>query len=180
MMPGLLLIVVSGCAVHQQVPTGQLAGIDGIACRGAITVPVVGLTAIDDPQLIQSALGKSGEGKLCAGRVYQVTAPLTVYRVWNRSKSYSLYGRWWSLTRPTGPRAKYRKANDICPSWSELNEMIACTVIPGSRLVIGPGQSLTCKDMTLPASPVNQVYIPNDSRNNILHVENCTEGEAMT
>lgn len=150
----------------------------GAACVGAVLQPPEGLKAVADDQLLASAIGEVGEGKLCEGRVYEVTTPgVRVFRVWTAAKDYTAYGRWWSFDIPQGPKRKYRKANVICPSWSELDRMSSCDVKVGTRVVVGPGQSATCKRKTLPQSAVNQVYIPNDSRNDQIHVENCTDGE---
>ncbi len=136
-----------------------------------------GLKAISDPELLQSALGQPDKGQLCMGQVFVATAAVKVYRVWDQSKSYTLYGRWWSFMRPEGPTEQYREANAICPNWSVLNQMSSCTLKVGSKIVVGPGQSADCGDgLVYPKSAVNQVYINNDSRNNVLWVENCDAG----
>jgi hypothetical protein len=147
-------------------------------CVGEIAPPLPGLEAVSDPALLAQAVAEDGKGGLCIGQVYQVTQPVTVFRVWNKDKAYTKYGRWWSFNEPTGSREEYRKANDICPSWSELNQVSHCKLKVGSHIVVGPGQSAQCKAMKLPKSPVNQVFVPNDSRNNQLFVEECTEGES--
>lgn len=66
-------------------------------CVGSIQAPAVGLEAISDPELLQSALGQPDKGQLCMGQVFVATAPVTVYRVWDQAKSYTLYGRWGLL-----------------------------------------------------------------------------------
>ena len=145
-------------------------------CVGEVINPPAGLVAAQDDALLASAIGAPGKGALCKGKVFVAEKPVTVYRVWDASKSFTLYGRWWSFDLPKGPRDAYQVANDICPEWSPLNKMSSCTIKVGTKVVVGPGQSAQCTDRLLPASAVNQVYIPNDSRNNVLFVENCTEG----
>ncbi|MDR7119147.1 hypothetical protein [Rheinheimera soli] len=159
-------------------PTQTVHTTDQITeCVGSIQAPAVGLEAISDPELLQSALGQPDKGQLCMGQVFVATAPVTVYRVWDQAKSYTLYGRWWSFSLPQGPTDQYREANAICPSWSVLNQMSSCTLKVGSKIVVGPGQSADCGDgLVYPQSAVNQVYINNDSRNNVLWVENCDAG----
>ncbi len=177
----LLLLTLAACASlpmqarHSQIDT---RGIDGIACIGSIITPPAGLLEIHDNALLQQALGASGEGKLCAGKVFVAKKPVTVYRLWNSDKAYTAYGRWWSLSLPTGPKAKYRKDNDICPSWSRLDRMSVCTLKIGTKIVLGPGQSAKCKNTTYAKSPVNQVFVPNDSRQQRILVEKCSEGVA--
>lgn len=147
------------------------------ACVGSIEAPAVGLEATSDPELLKSALGEPDKGQLCMGKVFVATAPVKVYRVWDQAKSYTLYGRWWSFMLPQGPTEQYREANAICPSWSVLNQMSSCTLKVGSKIVVGPGQSADCGEgLVYPKSAVNQVFINNDSRNNVLWVENCDAG----
>lgn len=151
--------------------------VQGPDCVGAIQAPADGLEVTSDPQLLQSALGQPDKGQLCMGQVFVATAPVKVYRVWDQAKSYTLYGRWWSFNVPQGPTAQYREANAICPNWSVLNQMSSCTLKIGSKIVVGPGQSADCGEgLVYPQSAVNQVYINNDSRNNVLWVENCDAG----
>ncbi|HCS12284.1 MAG: hypothetical protein COS82_11305 [Zetaproteobacteria bacterium CG06_land_8_20_14_3_00_59_53] len=175
-MTCLLLALLAGCALHTPQTGSALSGIDGIACVGQINTPPAGLVAADDDALLKSVLGSGGKGMLCAGRVYQATAPVTVYRVWDSSKSNSLYGGWWSFNRPQGPRDSYRTENDICAEWSALDRMSSCSIKPGAKIVVGPGQSATCEHGILPKSAANQVFIPNDSRSNVLFVEDCSQG----
>ena len=150
-----------------------------VDCVGTIQAPAAGLEATSDPELLQSALGQPNKGQLCMGQVFVAAAPVKVYRVWDQAKSYTLYGRWWSFMLPKGPTDQYREANAICPGWSVLNQMSSCTLKVGSKIVVGPGQSADCGEgLVYPRSAVNQVYINNDSRNNVLWVENCDAGSA--
>jgi hypothetical protein len=143
-------------------------------CVGSVITPPAGLVEVTDDALLASALGEPGKGALCKGKVYRVDKSLTVYRVWDASKSYTALGRWWSMTKPVGPRDTYSVDNDICPEWSPLNKMNWCTVKIGTKIVIGPGQSAQCNASLLPASATNQIFIPNDTRNNVVLVENCS------
>ena len=67
-----------------------------------------------DPAVLASALGRGGEGRICAGRVFRVQAPLPVYRVWDGAKA-NTYGEWWALEPPRGDREDYRRAYAVCP-----------------------------------------------------------------
>ena len=145
-------------------------------CVGTVMHPPAGLAETSDAALLASAIGEPGKGALCMGKVFVVDKPVRVYRVWDAAKSYTLPGRWWSFSVPVGPRDTYRVANDICPEWSPLDIMSSCMIKSGTKIVIGPGQSAQCDAGLLPASATNQVYIPNDSRNNVVLVENCSSG----
>lgn len=149
--------------------------VDG--CAGSILEVPDALVETIDSKILAEAIGQPEKGALCKAKVFEALKPVTVYRVWDESKSFTLYGRWWSLLVPVGPREAYQAQNAICPEWSVLNKMSACTLKIGTRVAIGPGQSARCADSLLAASPVNQVFVPNDSRNDELMVENCSAGE---
>jgi hypothetical protein len=170
------LFLLAACAVVTPTAEHTSLGIDGVACVGEVERVPESLVAVQDSALLETALGASGEGKLCQGKVFLTTQAVTVYRVWNSDKSYSLYGRWWSFQPPEGSRQKYRKDNVICPSWSALDRMSECTIKVGTRIVVGPGQSAACRQTTYAKSAVNQVFIQNDSRNDVILVENCSAG----
>mgnify|MGYP000141189616 CR=1 FL=1 len=178
-LSALVLTSLVGCSnVYQSEQANTDMATDGEACVGTIMAVPDGLRPVQDAQLLAEASGEDGQGKLCEGRVFEAEKPITVYRVWNSDKDYTLYGRWWSLQKPEGPKAKYRKANGICPSWSALDVMSQCKLKVGAKIVIGPGQSAQCKDFTFEKSATNQVFINNDSRNNVLMVQDCTQGTA--
>jgi hypothetical protein len=146
-------------------------------CTGAIATPPPGLVPTDDPALLQRAVGEAKQGKLCTGQVFIAKATILVYRIWDQAKPGSLYGSWWSFQPPTGNREQYRIDNAICPEWSALNVLSVCQIKIGSKLVLGPGQSAKCSEtLSYPASPVNQVYLPNNLQQNLLQVENCSTG----
>lgn len=170
-----LLLIASCASVPQQSLENLAVGVDGSTCVGTVMTPPAGLVEADDTGLLQTAQGGSGQGKLCTGKVFIAEQPVTVYRVWDSSRPYTVYGSWWSLSEPQGPRDNYRKEEDICPEWSALDRVSACTIKVGTRIAIGPGQSVNCNNnLSYPPSAANQVYIPNDSRNNQVFVENCT------
>lgn len=148
-------LALAGCA--------QFGAADA-ACPGRVVVPY-GMVEVEDGALLRQALGESGKGGLCAGKVLQVRQALTVYRVWDDARPDSQFGRWWSFSPPAGPVSAYRRENAICPDWSALNAVKQCRLKVGAEIVVGPGQSARCGDgMLLAASPVNQVFIPNDTR----------------
>ena len=170
----MLLASCSGIATHLK---STAIGKDGIACVGDVMEPPPGLVEAQDDALLAKTLGASGKGNLCTGKVFKVTYPLTVYRVWDNSKSYTVYGSWWSFSPPQGPRDAYREANDICPEWSALDRMSACTLKIGALIVIGPGQSAACAGTGYAKSKINQVYVPNDSKIGQIFVENCINSD---
>ena len=166
----LVFALISGCASLQSNP--PLTGKSGELCPGQIQAPSDGLMEINDDALLQSAEDINGYGKLCAGKVFAVQKPLTVYRVWDSSRPYSVTGQWWSFDAPKGSRDSYRAAEDICQEWSALDRMSTCTLKVGTHIVVGPGQSVGCQNgLSYQASPVNQVYVPNDGKNNQLFVD---------
>ena len=160
-----------GCGSEMDV--SPVSPLDGQTCTGTFDAMPAGTQATDDAALLQAALGKTGEGKLCAGQALEATQPVAVYRVWNQAKDYSEFGSWWSIARPTGPADHYREDNAICPEWSELNQLTVCTLKVGAHFVMGPGQSASCMMMMYGKSGVNQLYIPNDTRAGKVYVENC-------
>ncbi len=144
-------------------------------CPGAIAASKE-LSEISDASVLASALGKPGEGKLCRAKVFQVSADVRVYRVWDGSKPTSRLGRWWSLTEPKGPVDEYRKANAICKAWSALDRVVACKLKVGAKVVVGSGQSAKCDDgVEYGASPVNQLFVPDGAAS----LSDCTEGASF-
>lgn len=163
----LSMVLLTACATQSPPSDG---------CVGTVIAPPAGFVETTDDALLASAIGAPTKGALCKGKVFIAEKDVTVYRVWDATKSYTLYGRWWSFSEPHGPRDRYQAENDICPEWSPLNKMSSCSVKLGTKVVVGPGQSAQCAESLLPASAVNQVYIANDSRNDVLFVENCSAG----
>jgi len=151
----------------------------GAACALPIDRPPAGAVEVVDGELLAQALGAEGKGGLCAGKVYEVRESIAVYRVWASDKAFTETGRWWSFARPTGTRGVYREKNAVCPEWSPLDALSVCRLKVGARFVVGPGQSATCEKMGYSASATNQVYVPNDGRNNRLWVGQCERLEAL-
>jgi len=168
-----------GTKTGQTPPAPSLAAVgplDGIACIGPIDAPPASVKEVADDTLAKSAIDETGKGKLCTARVYEAEAPVKVYRVWNSQKTYTELGRWWSLTKPAGPVDIYREENAICPEWNELDRLSVCELKVGARFVMGPGQSAKCENNKEYAkSAVNQVFIPNDTRENKVFVEHCEQ-----
>lgn len=151
------------------------------ACPGKIEVPAAGLKPTRDSALYKQAVDEPNAGSLCTAQVFEVTQPITVYRVWNKAKAYTQLGRWWSFTKPVGPVEAYRKENAICKEWSDLDVVSECKLKVGAKIVVGPGQSAACKETTYPASATNQVFVPNDTKDpakQVVWVEGCTAGAA--
>lgn len=145
------------------------------ACNGAVMTPPPGLRPATDAALLASAVGAPGKGGLCTGQVFVVERPVTVYRVWDSRYPASQLGSWWSFDRPEGPRASYRHEEDICRSWSSLNKMTSCALKPGTKLVLGPGQSAACPaGYTIPASPANQIYLARNAAGQQVSVDDCS------
>lgn len=151
-------------------------GEDGVACVGEPPEQVAGMSVVEDEALLAEAEAETDKGGLCAGEVMVAGEGVRVWRVWDGSKDYTRLGRWWSLERPAGPRDAYRAEYAICPSWSALDQLVSCTVTPGSKLVVGTTQSAACEDgTTLPKTASLQVFIPNDGRANVFFVQDCQD-----
>lgn len=173
----LFFVLLSACANVNQGLENLAVGDDNLACAGAVIQPPAGMVEVKDAELLQTAKGDPGKGKLCTGKVFMVQMPVAVYRVWDSTRPYSTYGNWWSLAYPQGSRDSYREAEDICPEWSGLDRISVCNIKVGTRVAIGPGQSVNCdQGIRYAPSPENQVYIPNDGQKNQIFVENCSNG----
>ena len=175
----LVSLAISGCAGLPKGATPVEVGIDGIACVGKIAEPNAGLAETGNPALLTKAQYATDKGGVCSGKVFSVTAPVVLYRVYDASKPYSKFGGWWTLKRPSGTREDYRAANAICKEWSALDRLVSCEVRPGTEVVIGTTQSALCSDGSVyPKTAENQVFVANDTRIGILHVGACGEDAA--
>lgn len=151
-------------------------GIDGEACVGTTPTTVQGLQESGNGELLKKAQYASGKGGVCTARAFTAVAPVKVYRVYDEQKPWSAYGGWWAMERPSGPRENYRAQNAICQEWSPLDRLVACQLKVGAEVVLGTTQSVGCADGTVyPKTAQVQVYMANDQRNGVLHVENCRE-----
>ncbi|MFM2112266.1 MAG: hypothetical protein RLZZ271_926 [Pseudomonadota bacterium] len=178
----IVALVLAGCAsvpdpgTQTSQPATPPVGIDGVACVGQVPTAVAGLLPVTDAVLVAKAQMKTGAGGVCTAQAFKADAPVKVYRVFDGSKSWTAMGGWWALTKPQGPRDAYRELNAICPSWSALDQLVACEVKPGSSIVLGTTQSVDCPDgKTYPKTAEIQVYMANNSQANQLYVENCQQ-----
>nr|WP_202819722.1 hypothetical protein [Thaumasiovibrio subtropicus] len=79
-------------------------------------------------------------------------------------------GSWWAWEKPAGSVSQYREDYEICYQWSPLDRLVVCDLKPGSKVVVGPGQSAQCSEyLTYPQSNKQQVYIENAAT----VMENC-------
>ncbi|MFC3031640.1 hypothetical protein ACFOEE_03760 [Pseudoalteromonas fenneropenaei] len=172
-------LALSGCA-SQVMPSDtstatNAASVTANECIGSVLLPpelASQFVAIDDPELLNSALGQSEQGKLCQGQVYLAQQNVTLFRAWNSTNPKSRLGQWWAFTRPAGSIADYRSQYEICYQWSPLDKMLSCELKAGSKVVVGNGQSAKCSDyLTYPVSATQQVYLA-DAANS---VANCTD-----
>jgi len=169
-------LVLAGCTSVPNRAVDDARGIDGVACVGAVGNPGAGFTEAANAALQARAQLPTGQGGVCLAKVFSITAPVTLYRVFDASKPYTRQGSWWSLARPAGSRADYRVANAICPEWSPLDRLAVCQIRPGSQVVLGTTQSATCADgTTLPKSAQIQVFVANDGRAGFIHTGACLE-----
>jgi hypothetical protein len=133
---------------------------------------------IEDPLLLNGALGSPNKGKLCQGQVYKSKedTQITIFRAWNSTNPSSKFGEWWAFHQPTGKISRYRSEYEICYQWSPLDKLVSCTLKPGVKVVVGTGQSAECSEyLTYSVSEKQQIFIEDASTS----VTNCTmfEGE---
>lgn len=171
-----LLLGLSGCANLTSGADPRERGVDGAPCEGLVADAVDGLTGSSNASLLAKAQQPTGKGGVCSAKVFAVTEPVGLYRVFDGSNPHSKFGSWWSLKQPGSSRQAYRAENAICPEWSNLDRLVHCEVHPGTQIVLGTTQSASCADGSqFPRTPVIQVFVPNDGRAGIIHVGKCTE-----
>ncbi len=171
----LFSISLLGCTASAVARSDQTVTAQAPACIGTISAPAT-MTPVVDDALLANAIGGPNEGKLCMGRTYTTTAPIRVFRLWNRAQPFSLYGRWWTLESPGGSIESLRATYEVCPEWSPLDALSECTLRAGSHVVLGSGQSAQCAgSVRYGQSEALQLYIPNDTRATpeVLYVEDC-------
>lgn len=123
-----------------------------------------------DTELLKRAVLTKDEGGLCMGSIFVVKKPIVVYRVWNKNESKTAKGRWWTFDKPTGTLQGFREDYEVCCQWGPKNKVDACSLKVGSKIVVGPGQSVDCtkvvnhcgpdcKDTRYEISEKNQVFI---------------------
>ncbi len=165
----LAALLLAACASAP--PRGE-TGIDGIACTLPDAPLPVALRALPEQAVPLAAEGASGHGGICRGRVYEVREPLEVHRLSDATRASPL-GPWWALRPPAGSRDAYREAYAVCRAWNALDIAITCTLKPGTRVVVGSGQSADCAERTYPKSPVHQVYLPVNAQLDALPLQDC-------
>jgi hypothetical protein len=192
-----LLVLIQGCASHstsdssytpQSSTDSSVQESESLSlhsqdqtCLGSTALPptLAGqFDAVNDPTLLQEAIGKPEKGKLCQGKVYQSKpqTKITVYRAWNSTNPNSQYGQWWAFNKPEGRIAQYRSDYEICYQWSPLDKMVSCTLKAGTKIVVGNGQSASCSEyLSYPVSAKQQIYLV-DAQS---AVENCTNYDGV-
>lgn len=174
------VVILSGCSSLTTPQEPPLADVSQL-CQGDVALPQ-GLAphfeATQDPALLKSALGEPEQGKLCQGQVYQSKpdAQVVLFRAWNSTNPNSQFGKWWAFHQPNGKIAAYRADYEICYQWSPLDKLVRCTLKPGTKVVVGNGQSAKCSEyLTYPTSDKQQVYLV-DAED---AVTNCTEYDGV-
>lgn len=129
--------------------------------------------ALDDPDLLNKALGAPNRGKLCQAQVYEskVGIKLTLYRAWNSTNPNSRFGNWWAFEKPAGKISTHRAEYQICYQWTPLDKLETCMLKPGTKLVVGTGQSIKCSEfLSYSVSDTLQIFI-DDAKNSLI---NCS------
>ena len=168
-----LTVIIAGCVNN---PTQSLSTV-APECEGSVELPPHLATLfkpIEDTTLLDNALGEPNRGGLCQGQVYVSLeeTPVQIYRAWNSTNPGSQFGNWWAFEKPAGAVADYREDYEICYQWSPLDRMVSCTLSPGTKVVVGNGQSAECSQyLTYPVSDKQQVYIE-DSASAVI---DCTD-----
>ena len=174
-LPLCAVLLLNGCALPVDRLSFSAFGIDGVACEGRAPDAVHGLMPSDNPALLRQAQLASGKGGTCTAKVYAVQQPVVLYRVFDSTVPYSRFGGWWSMVRPTGTPESYRNAFAICPAWSRLDRLVSCEVHPGTQVVVGTTQSVSCGDgQVFPKTADIQVFVPNNGEKGIFHVGACS------
>ena len=101
--------------------------------------------AVDNPELLQSALGEPQQGKALPSQVYESTQPATVilYRAYNSTNPNSRFGELVGWAKPSGTVSEYRANYEICYQWSPLDKLVRCELKPGVQVVVGNGRKCT-------------------------------------
>lgn len=151
-------------------------GIDSVPCVGFVPNPP-GMRAVNDPTLLGASQGATDKGGLCAARVFEVTQPVRIYRIWDSRYTYTQFGKWWGMDVPTQTRDAYRADYAICPEWSGLDRATACVLKVGSRIVLGTTQSAACTSLTYPKTVWVQLYL-NPAEGVSSALDDCSPGES--
>lgn len=157
------VLTIAGIALYANAETNM--------CVGNVPDVIDNAVNIEQEDLETSALGDATKGGMCDADVFDATGKITVYRIYDSSRPWSMHGRWWSFDRPRGSKPDYREDNAICPEWSALDRIVMCDIEIDEEFVVGTTQSVQCENTFYPANDNLQVYIPNAE--NDVKVENC-------
>lgn len=176
----LLILTLHGCStpkINSDIKSSEGASSDSAqSCVGSTELPdsiASSFESVEDPDLLQKALGGPNQGQLCQGQTYvsKVNTNITIFRAWNSTNPNSQFGNWWAFTKPTGSISAYHSNYEICYQWSPIDKLVSCTLEPNTKIVVGNGQSAFCSDyLTYPVSATQQIYIENSSET----LTNCT------
>ncbi len=175
-----LSLFVAGCSTLETVDapaTSSPAVASALECPGTTELPAQFkefFEAVEDPELLNKALGEPDKGGLCKGQVYvsKVELPANFFRAWNSTNPYSEFGRWWAFGIPEGSTSQYREDYEICFQWSPLDRLVSCPLKANQKIVVGPGQSAVCSEyLSYPASSALQIYI--DNANDAFEKDEC-------
>src|SRR5262249_23029228 len=87
------LLLVTACAAAPRAVPAAPPPSAASACVGSIDAAPDGAREVDDGMLLAEALGAAGQGRLCAGKVFEATRPVKVFRVWQLDRAYTETGR---------------------------------------------------------------------------------------
>ncbi|MEJ2199786.1 MAG: hypothetical protein P8X63_02035 [Desulfuromonadaceae bacterium] len=179
----LLSLILSGCSsvvATENFSTGAAVQTTSEKCPGTVdlSAPFAALfEPVENEALLEAALGKPTEGRLCQGKVYRVKGmEVSLYRAWNSTNPNSRLGKWWAFAAPEGRTTRFRFDFEVCYQWSPLDKLTRCAFRAGTEVVVGTGQSATCDEyLTYPASATQQVYIEDAS----IFVSGCSDYDAF-
>lgn len=165
---GVIISLLCGCSND---PLASVTVTSSEACIGSVDLSPLLASAFErteDLALLNQALGEPGKGGVCQGQIYMAKADsqVKIYRAWNSTNPQSRLGLWWAFNKPAGLIAQYREDYQICYQWSPLDKLVSCTLKPGTKIVVGTGQSARCSDyLSYPVSGKQQVFIENAAEN---------------
>jgi len=130
---------------------------------------------VEDSTLVRAAVRLPDSGGVRCAVVYQLKSgkSASAYRVYG-GKGWR-FGRWWTMNRPGPDSTTYRNSYEICRAWNALDSLAICTLKPGTRFAIGPGQSAVCgTDPGYGVSDFLQAFFANPQSD--LDIGNCRFG----
>jgi hypothetical protein len=170
-----LAFSLGACSTPPRTGGDAPTGIDGIACVETTADAVPHAVESADQTLLAEALGASGKGGICAGKVLVVQRSSRVFRVWDARRAATEPGRWWAPIPPGSSREEYRGRYAICSAWSALDRLVSCDMKAGAVVLAGSTQSADCDEGTYAKSGFVQIYVRNDAAHDQVFVENCRD-----